>query len=116
MILAIDVDGTADADPGMFCALMCAVKAAGGRVVVLTGASDSTIQPGEMQAKAEYLSKLGLGHAWDELVVFPSPPHAAKAQWCKDNGVDVLIDNSIKTAKKATSFCTVLVPWATREK
>lgn len=114
MKVAVDVDNTADAAPDVFQSLLSALKAAGHTVVILTGCSSDTATQRDWDEKAAYLSSLGLGACWDELVVFSSPPHKGKAKWCAKHHVDLLIDNSTKTADLATSGCVVLVPWATR--
>lgn len=115
MLVAVDVDGSADSDPATFGSVMQALKAAGHQVAVLTGASSDHVTKNDLAEKCGYLNSLGLGHCWDQLVVFGDPPHKAKAKWCAKHGVDLLIDNSTKTAKAAAGACTVLVPWATKE-
>lgn len=115
MLVALDLDGTIDADPAVFGSLMQALHAAGHRVVILTGGSAKKVGKDEVQAKCGYLNELGVGHCWDEIVVFGDPPHEAKAAWCAKHAVDLLIDNSTKTAKAAAGVCTVLVPWASKE-
>lgn len=114
MKVAFDLDGTADSDPHVFQSLMSALRAAGHVVVILTGCSMDQPGQGELDKKQQYLSELGLAHCWDELVVFPNPPHKAKAEWIKNNDVAILVDNSIKNAKFASKYCTVLLPWNTR--
>lgn len=116
MLAAFDLDGTVDSDPAVFGALMQALRAAGSRVVVLTGASGKHVPKQELAAKADYLSSLGLGHAYDKLVVVGSPPHKAKATWCEKHHADLLVDNATDTAVLAAKFCTVLVPWASATK
>lgn len=115
MLVAVDVDGTIDADPATFGSLMQALTAAGHRVAVLTGASGKKVTPDEVAAKADYLNELGVGHCYDRLVVFGDPPHKAKAKWCRKHGVSLLIDNSTKTAPLAAKVTTVLVPWASAD-
>lgn len=113
MLVAVDVDGTIDAAPTTFLSLMQALRAAGHRVVVVTGCSAPTVTPQDLEDKATYLQNLGLGEAYDELVVIADPVVDAKVQWLKDNEADLLIDNRKATAKAAP--CLTLVPWATRE-
>lgn len=113
ILVAVDVDGTADAAPTIFLSLMQALRAAGHRVVVVTGSSASTVTQDELEAKATYLQNLGLGEAYDELVVIADPAPEDKAQWLKDNGADLLIDNRKATCKIAP--CLALCPWQTRE-
>ena len=113
MLVALDIDGTVDADPTVMQSLMSALIAAGDRVVILTGCSSPTPTKQDKQKKVEYLQSIGLGKAYNKLVVFGNPPHKAKAKWCKKNHVDLLIDNSVQNAKRASKYCLVLVPWNT---
>ena len=91
--------------------LMNALRAAGHNVVILTGASDKKPSQADWDSKAGYLKSLGMGAAWDKLVVFGDPPHKAKAKWIKKHNVDLLVDNSAENAELSAEHCTVLVPW-----
>lgn len=113
MLIGFDIDGTIDSDPQLYLMLMQALRASGNRVVILTGYS-GPVTLEVLEAKTEYLRNLGVGEAYDELVVFADPPQEAKAQWLKDNHADLLIDNAVANAKLAP--CPCLVPWATRVK
>lgn len=112
MLAAFDIDGTIDADPAVFLSLMQALRAAGHSVAVLTGCSEEEVTEADVAKKQEYLQSLGVGQAYDQLVVFADPPTEAKAKWLKDNHADVLFDNSKDNAK--ASPVLTLVPWATR--
>lgn len=111
MIVGVDLDGTIDADPATMQSLMTALRAAGHVVIVMTGCSTDQPTQQDVADKIGYLNSLGLGHCWDEIVVFPAPPHKAKAKFCRKRNVSLLIDNNAKNAKFASEFCTVLVPW-----
>ncbi len=111
---AFDINGTIDANPVLYESLMSALMAAGHDVVVLTGCSEPTPTQADVAEKAHLLNTLGVGHCYKTLVVFGDPPHKAKAKWCKKNGVDMLIDNSVKNAQLAAKYCTVLLPFATK--
>lgn len=111
MLVACDVDGVLDADPVNMASLLAALRAAGHRVAILTGASTDQPTEQDVEKKRSYLSELGMGSCWDTLVVFPSPPHKPKAKWCAKNHVDLCFDNSAKNAERASKYCTVLVPW-----
>ncbi len=111
MHVGVDIDGTADLDPSVMGSLMMALRAAGHRVTILTGASAKKPTQQDLEEKAQYLRSLGQQACWDDMVVFGDPPHKAKAKWIKKNHVDLLIDNSAMNAKKAARYCTVLVPW-----
>lgn len=111
MLVCLDIDGTIDADPVSFESLMSALTAAGHRVVILTGCSSKKPGPRDLADKRRYLNSIGVGHCYDEVVVFGDPPHKAKAKWLKKHNADILIDNSVKNAQLAASFCTVLMPW-----
>lgn len=109
--VGVDIDGTADQDPSVMASLMMALKAAGHRVTILTGASAKKPTQQDLDEKANYLNELGQGACWDDMVVFGDPPHKAKAKWIKHNKVDLLLDNSAMNADLAAKHCTVLVPW-----
>ncbi len=111
MRVAWDIDGTLDEDPATMASLMNALRAAGHDNVILTGASDKQPTRADWDAKAAYLKSLGMGSAWQHMVVFGDPPHKAKAKWCKKHNVDLLIDNSAENAELSAKHCTVLVPW-----
>ena len=113
ILVAIDIDGSADSDPPVFQSLMAALMAAGHQVVILTGCSSPTPTKQDKEKKAAYLQSIGLGKCYNQLVVFGDPPHKAKAKWCKKNNVDLLIDNSVQNAKLASKYCLVFVPWNT---
>lgn len=91
--------------------LMMALKAAGHNIVILTGSSDKKPTQQDLKDKAQYLKSLGMGSAYDEMVVFGDPPHKAKAKWIKKNKVDLLIENSAENAALSEKYCTVLVVW-----
>lgn len=114
----LDVDGTISADPSGFCDLMCALKADGNRVYVVSGDSPDSPSGPTWQSKADYLNKIGVTQCWDQLVVVSGDIPAQKALWCQQHHVDVAIDNSIPNAKAlvAAGIHLVLVPWATRQK
>ena len=111
MHVGVDLDGTVDLDPANMASLMTALRAAGHRVSVLTGASTKHPTQDDLDNKADYLRELGMGSAWDSLVVFPSPPAKPKAKWCRKHHVDILIDNDANNAQAASKHCAVLVPW-----
>ena len=111
MRVGFDIDGTIDADPANFQSLMSALRAAGHVVIVMTGCSSPQPTQQDLQDKIGYLNSLGLGHCWDQIVVFPAPPHKAKGKFCRDNNISILFDNSVPNAKHAAKYSTVLVPW-----
>lgn len=90
---------------------MAALKAAGHRVAILTGASTKQPTQQDLADKAQYLKSLGMGSDWDTLVIFPDPPEKRKAKWCKKHGVAILIDDRVKNAELASKYCTVLIPY-----
>jgi hypothetical protein len=97
-----------DANPVGFGSMMAALKACGHRNVVLTGCSDEEPTQQDLEEKAAYLTKLGLGNLWDELVVFGDPPHAAKAAWIKEHMTpqDVYFDNSVMNNRDCSEYTT----------
>lgn len=115
MLVAFDIDGTIDAAPNEFQSLMSSIRASGNDVVILTGCSRETVTQDDIETKTQYLQSLGVGNCYDSLVVFSHPPAEKKAQWIKENSVDILVDNSKENARAAMQYCLVLVPWATRK-
>jgi acid phosphatase class B len=119
MKIAIDLDNTIDATPKQFQSLMSSLVATGQTVVVVTGTSDPAPTQAIWDAKYSYLKSLGCANCWSQLVVIAhgdGDVSEDKAKWCKDNGVDILIDNSKDNARAAVDAGVdlVLVPWATR--
>lgn len=114
MRVGFDIDGTVDADPPVFLSLMEALRAAGHQVVVLSGCSEKHVHPKDVEEKKQYLRSLGMGNAYDKLVVFGDPPHKAKAKWIRKHKLDLYIDNSVANAQLADKYCTVLLPWASK--
>ena len=120
MRVAVDIDGTINAAPGEFLALMTALKASGVMVTVLTGSADDPVTQKDFDEKVQFLTGLGCGECWYDMTVLGATGDdlsAAKAKWCDENSVDVLIDNNKDNAKAAVAAGVklVLVPWATRE-
>ena len=118
MHVVVDLDGTIDAAPNQMQELLTALKAAGHRITVLTGSSDPNVGPQDFAEKSQYLASLGCGNCWDDMTVLGAQDDElsqAKADYCKSNGVDIVIDNDkTNAAAMSTVVPIVLVPWATR--
>lgn len=116
MQIAVDIDGTVDAAPHQFERLLSALRAAGHYVIMLSGSGNHPPSGNSYKTKCNYLSGLGLAECWDELVIVTGDVAQLKAQWCQDNNIHVLIDNSKSNAEAASKagVALVLVPWATR--
>jgi len=118
--IAVDIDGTAAAAPQQIQELCSSLQAAGHRVSIVTGTANPTASQQDFDEKANYLNSIGMGQSYDDLTVIAHGDDGgianAKAQWCKDNSVDCLIDNSKANAKAAVAIGIplVLVPWASR--
>lgn len=115
MHVAFDIDGTLDTDPVNMASLLSALHQCGHRISILTGSSNEVPGKQDVQDKINFLRKLGMDPMWDTLVVIGDPPHAAKAKWCKDNGVDILFDNSVQNAKLASEHTLVMLPWNSKQ-
>ena len=123
MRVAVDIDGTLDSNPRELQTMMSALTAAGHIVSVITGTSDGPPAQPDFDNKANYLTNLGCGECWHDMTVISHPGGNkqladVKAQWCIENGVDALIDNTIANVRAASKAGVplVLVPWASRVK
>lgn len=116
LTFAIDIDGTISADPSAFCDLMCALKAGGNIVCILTGTGKGGPSGATMQSKLDYLQSVGVTKCWDNIALVTGDIPMQKALWCQQHNVDVVIDNDKDNAKAliAAGIPLVLVPWATR--
>lgn len=116
--IAVDIDGTLSAAPQQFQDILSALKACGHRISVLTGVSSNPVTQQDFDEKANFLNQLGMGQSYDDMTVISNKGNLAKAkaQWCADNSIDVLIDNSRENCTQATSIGIplVLCPWASR--
>ena len=122
MLIAVDINGSLDAAPGQLGPLLRAARAAGHHVSIITGTpNEDTNDPKTAWAtKVQQLTGLDCGDVWDDMTVVTAPEGpelaAAKAQWCKDNGAAVLIDNDRGncTAAVEAGVPLAICPWATR--
>lgn len=99
MHIAIDCDQTITAAPELFGVVMTALRDAGVRVTVLTANDD----PG---APANLLESHGLQDCYDALVVVTNDDDeraAAKARYCDEAGVDLLIDDNPENCAAANA-------------
>jgi hypothetical protein len=124
MRVAVDIDGTLDANPREMQSIMSALVAAGHIVSIVTGTSDGSVTQNDWDNKAAYVASLGCAECWSDLTVVAhgvgngNDLATQKAQWLVDNGVDVYFDNTvanIKAANKAGIKLCVL-PWGSRIK
>jgi hypothetical protein len=119
MRIAVDLDGTIDANPEEMRSIMGSLMASGHYVVVLTGVGSDAPTQEEWQEKRNYLRSLGCGSVWNELVIVSHNDKDLsdkKAQWCTENKISVMIENNKDNAKAAVDAGVplVLVPWASR--
>lgn len=105
MKYAIDIDGTITADPERFRMMMAdlvnAETSEGNLVICLTGSLSVGADPEELkQKRVLQLRKIGLegGDDYDDIhvCVGPTPEDVArmKGEYCRDQGVDVFIDDT----------------------
>lgn len=123
MRVAVDIDGTLDANPREMQSIMSSLAAAGHIVSIVTGTSDGPPTQQDFDNKAAYMANLGCAECWHDLTLIAHPGGTdqlaqVKAKWMIDNGVDVLIDNTVANVKAASAAGVdlVLVPWASRVK
>jgi len=93
--VAVDLDGTITAAPKKFAKLLADLHDGGEKVTVLTGGNPDT----DVDAKKELLEECGCDGAYDDLVIVDQGQVAEnKAEWCKENDVDVFVDNNLANA------------------
>jgi hypothetical protein len=117
MNVAFDIDGTLDAFPSVMLALCSALIAAGNHVYIITGVEADKVTPADVAAKTSYLTGLGFGKGtYTQLIVIPEPHDENKAKECKDNDIELLIDNSVPNVKAAKGVCACLLLWNNKKK
>lgn len=127
MMVCVDLDDTIDSFPAEMRAIMTSLTACGHTVWVVTGTENPDPTETDCKEKQFLLTQLGFTRTtpavhgqpgvsgqYDNIVVLPPPHPENKAQWLKDNGADLLIDNDKANAQAASDICLVLVPWQTR--
>jgi hypothetical protein len=91
------------------------MMSAGHRITILTGVSSDTVTQQDFDDKVAYLCGLGMAESYDDMTVVAGDVSSQKALYCKDNSVDIAIDNSKSNAKAMMEYVPcVLVPWASR--
>ena len=121
MNIGLDIDGTIDAFPILFQHLIAGWTAAADHVYIITGVSAPEVTDDDHANKVAYLTSLGIPpSSYYTLVVVPTKSgenHAqAKADYIKQNRIDLLIDNNVDNCKAAKSVCAVLCLWNVKEK
>lgn len=119
--IAIDVDGTIDAFPFLFQHLIAGWTASADHVFILTGIGSDTVTDDDHAAKVGYLTSLGISpESYYQLVVVPTSEdayHATnKANFIRDNKIDLLIDNNVDNCKAAKQYCAVFCLWNVKMK
>lgn len=121
MKTVLDLDNTIDANPAQFQTIMSALKSCGHTVIVVTGTGDDTATQQRWQEKCDYLTSLGCGQCWDELVIMAHPGGDIaddKSAWMVANDVHCFIDSTMVNAKSANlaGIPLVLVPQGSKIK
>lgn len=89
MKFAFDLDGTITKHPEAVFDMMSAVEKGGHQVVVLTA-----VPQGEQPGRRLDMLRAAGGAWWENFMVeVPDDHGVSKAEWCRDHGVDVLVDN-----------------------
>ena len=116
MTIGFDIDGTLDAFPTIIQHMMSAFKAAGDRIVILTGTDGTRVNQDQIDAKRTYLANMGVSSdLYDALIVCPDPHDVNKAKAVQSENILVIFDNdkaNIKAAAKA-GCCSFLL-WNTK--
>lgn len=118
MNVGFDMKGTLDAWPKQLGETMTALKENDNVIFIITGITDPHVNDDDITAAKESLNKIGITPAmYDHLIVCPAPHPKSKAAAVKEHKIEILIDNKIATAKKASKLgCLCLVPYSTAEK
>jgi hypothetical protein len=118
MIVAVDLDGTADRFPAELGCLMRALMKGGVKVVIISGEPSASLTSEVWDQKVRYLKGLDLGDSYDELWVVQGPEGRVaerKALLMRSLGCDLIIDNSMRNARAvAAAGMLALVPWSAR--
>jgi hypothetical protein len=114
---AFDIDGTIDTAPDLFQAIMVSLKAAGHRVVVMTGIGANTVDDDDITEKRQFLQSLGIGQAaYDALICVPQPHPENKAKMVQDQQIVAMFDNRKANCKAVAPYCTTFLLWNSRTK
>lgn len=97
---------------------MTALKAADDVVYVLSGVGEGNVTSEDPRVAEAYLESVGITSAmYDHLILVADPHPKNKLKVIEELGIQVLVDNKKKTARKASKAGVfALVPWSTREK
>lgn len=118
MNVGFDMKGTLDAWPKQLGEMMTALKEDENVIFIITGITAPHVNEEDVETAREALNKIGITPAmYDHLIVCPAPHPKSKSAAVKEHKIQVLIDNKLATAKKASKLgCLCLVPYATSEK
>jgi len=107
MIWCFDLDGTITEWPSYCRALMCALRADGHEVHVLSGWKGEQVTNSVIRDKQALLQALNVAHCYDKLAVVAQPDNDVarqKVEYMRQVGAHVLVDNdkgNCKAAQKA---------------
>jgi hypothetical protein len=103
-VVCVDLNDTISAYPEEMGQLMRAYRAAGHEVHVLSGWKAESAGPEALEEKTCQLNDLGVGDAYDKLIVVADPKNDVaeqKVNYMRHVGSTTLVDNSRKNGKKA---------------
>ena len=117
MQIAIDIDGVISSAPEQMQTICAGLRADGHYITVISAIeSDPSASGNSWASKAAFLTQVNFT-AWDQMVTVEGNVPKLKAQWCKNNGVQIFCDNNKKNARAAVAagIPLVLVPWESRQ-
>jgi ABC-type arginine/histidine transport system permease subunit len=106
MNFGFDIDGTITRSPEALWAIADALLAAGHEVHVLTGTMDTVLLDSHFEGRVTQLLAHGF-NAWSHLHIVLSPHAKNKAQYCVDNDIVLMFEDS-ETYSEAISKVTTV--------
>lgn len=106
MNFGFDIDGTITRAPEALWAIADALLTAGHQVHVLTGTMDEVLTAQHMLDREAQLNAHGFMD-WTQLHIVLAPHAANKAQYCVDNGIVLMFEDSEHYSKAISQVTTV---------
>jgi uncharacterized HAD superfamily protein len=110
MNFGFDIDGTISADVSSYRTLMESLIKNDQEVHVITGTADSVITDEIMDRRIHWLNKNNIPYTHLKVCVGgPIKVAQEKAEYCRDNNICMMFEDSIEYADKISKFSTTLL-------